>query len=58
MRCPAGLGFQARPVADSSVLAAVAALREAGVNVAGVATVTNCDTGAREATGLPYRTAL
>jgi orotate phosphoribosyltransferase len=45
----------------SSVLAAVAALREAGAEVAGVATVVDRDTGAREAieaAGLPYRSLL
>jgi orotate phosphoribosyltransferase len=42
----------------ASVLAAVEALREAGATVAGVATVVDRDTGAREAIekeGLPYR---
>ncbi|MBW4715618.1 orotate phosphoribosyltransferase [Saccharothrix sp. SC076] len=41
-----------------SVLTAVAALREAGATVVGVATVVDRDTGAREAieaAGLPYR---
>ena len=41
-----------------SVLTAVAALREAGADVIGVATVVDRDTGAREAVeaaGLPYR---
>jgi orotate phosphoribosyltransferase len=41
-----------------SVLTAVEALREAGATVAGVATVVDRDTGAREAIeaeGLPYR---
>lgn len=41
-----------------SVLTAVEALREAGADVVGVATVVDRDTGAREAierTGLPYR---
>src|SRR5262249_53583115 len=41
----------------NSVLAAVAALREAGADVVGVATVVDRDTGAREAienAGLPY----
>jgi orotate phosphoribosyltransferase len=41
-----------------SVLTAVAALREAGADVVGVATVVDRDTGAREAIeaeGLPYR---
>ena len=41
-----------------SVLTAVAALREAGADVVGVATVVDRDTGAREAieaAGLPYR---
>ncbi len=44
-----------------SVLTAVAALREAGAEVIGVATVVDRDTGAREAVeaaGLPYRTVL
>jgi orotate phosphoribosyltransferase len=39
----------------------VAALREAGANVVGVATVVDRDTGAREAieaAGLPYRAVL
>jgi orotate phosphoribosyltransferase len=43
----------------ASVLAAVAAVREAGADVVGVATVVDRDTGAREAieaAGLPYRT--
>ncbi|MGB9280604.1 MAG: orotate phosphoribosyltransferase [Pseudonocardiaceae bacterium] len=42
----------------ASVLTAVAALREAGADVIGVATVVDRDTGAREAieaAGLPYR---
>jgi orotate phosphoribosyltransferase len=42
----------------ASVLTAVAALREAGADVVGVATVVDRDTGAREAieaAGLPYR---
>ena len=45
----------------ASVLTAVAALREAGAEVVGVATVVDRDTGAREAVeaaGLPYRTVL
>lgn len=45
----------------TSVLTAVAALREAGADVVGVATVVDRDTGAREAieaAGLPYRAAL
>jgi orotate phosphoribosyltransferase len=45
----------------SSVLAAVAAVREAGAVVAGVATVVDRDTGAREAIeaeGVPYRALL
>lgn len=45
----------------ASVLTAVAALREAGANVVGVATVVDRDTGAREAieaAGLPYRAVL
>jgi orotate phosphoribosyltransferase len=45
----------------SSVLTAVAALREAGATVVGVATVVDRDTGAREAVeaaGLPYRAVL
>ncbi|HEY3894853.1 MAG TPA: orotate phosphoribosyltransferase [Pseudonocardiaceae bacterium] len=45
----------------ASVLAAVAAVREAGADVVGVATVVDRDTGAREAieaAGLPYRTVL
>jgi orotate phosphoribosyltransferase len=45
----------------SSVLTAVDALREAGAEVAGVATVVDRDTGAREAieaAGLPYRSLL
>ena len=45
----------------ASVLTAVAALREAGANVVGVATVVDRDTGARqaiEAAGLPYRSIL
>ncbi len=45
----------------SSVLTAVAALRAAGAEVAGVATVVDRDTGAREAVeaaGLAYRTVL
>lgn len=44
-----------------SVLTAVAALREAGAEVAGVVTVVDRDTGAREAieaAGLAYRTVL
>lgn len=44
-----------------SVLTAVEALREAGADVIGVATVVDRDTGARqaiEAAGLPYRTVL
>ncbi|TDD92866.1 orotate phosphoribosyltransferase [Saccharopolyspora karakumensis] len=44
-----------------SVLTAVEALREAGAEVVGVATVVDRDTGAREAieeAGLPYRTLL
>ncbi|MGH4024239.1 MAG: orotate phosphoribosyltransferase [Pseudonocardiaceae bacterium] len=44
-----------------SVLTAVAALREAGAEVVGVATVVDRDTGAREAVeaaGLPYRSVL
>lgn len=44
-----------------SVLTAVEALREEGATVAGVATIVDRDTGAREAieqTGLPYRTLL
>lgn len=44
-----------------SVLTAVEALREAGAEVAGVATVVDRDTGAREAVeaaGLPYRALL
>ncbi|MBQ0922556.1 orotate phosphoribosyltransferase [Saccharopolyspora endophytica] len=44
-----------------SVLIAVEALREAGAEVVGVATVVDRDTGAREAieeAGLPYRTLL
>jgi orotate phosphoribosyltransferase len=45
----------------ASVLTAVAALREAGADVVGVATVVDRNTGAREAieaAGLPYRTLL
>ncbi len=45
----------------ASVLTAVAALREAGADVVGVATVVDRDTGAHEAiekAGLPYRTVL
>ncbi|MGH3688276.1 MAG: orotate phosphoribosyltransferase [Pseudonocardiaceae bacterium] len=45
----------------ASVLTAVAALREAGADVIGVATVVDRDTGAREAieaAGLPYRALL
>jgi len=45
----------------ASVLTAVAALREAGARVVGVATVVDRDTGARqavEAAGLPYRSVL
>ncbi|MGH3778256.1 MAG: orotate phosphoribosyltransferase [Pseudonocardiaceae bacterium] len=45
----------------ASVLTAVAALREAGAEVVGVATVVDRDTGAREAVeaaGLPYRAVL
>lgn len=45
----------------SSVLTAVAAVRAAGAEVAGVATVVDRDTGAREAVeaaGLAYRTVL
>lgn len=45
----------------ASVLTAVAALREAGADVIGVATVVDRDTGAREAieaAGLPYRAVL
>jgi orotate phosphoribosyltransferase len=44
-----------------SVLTAVAALREAGANVVGVATVVDRETGARqaiEAAGVPYRSIL
>jgi orotate phosphoribosyltransferase len=44
-----------------SVLTAVAALREAGANVVGVATVVDRQTGARqaiEAAGVPYRSIL
>ncbi|TDC93703.1 orotate phosphoribosyltransferase [Saccharopolyspora aridisoli] len=44
-----------------SVLTAVEALREAGAEVVGVATVVDRDTGARESieeAGLPYRTLL
>jgi orotate phosphoribosyltransferase len=43
------------------VLTAVAALRDAGADVVGVATVVDRDTGARqaiEAAGLPYRAVL
>ncbi|PZS40037.1 MAG: orotate phosphoribosyltransferase, partial [Pseudonocardiales bacterium] len=45
----------------ASVLTAVAALREAGADVVGVATVVDRDTGAREAieaAGLAYRAVL
>jgi orotate phosphoribosyltransferase len=45
----------------ASVLTAVAALREAGADVVGVATVVDRDTGARqaiEAAGVPYRAVL
>ncbi|HWR48692.1 MAG TPA: orotate phosphoribosyltransferase [Pseudonocardiaceae bacterium] len=45
----------------ASVLTAVAALRDAGADVVGVATVVDRDTGARqaiEAAGLPYRAVL
>jgi orotate phosphoribosyltransferase len=45
----------------ASVLTAVAALREAGADVVGVATVVDRDTGAREAVeavGLAYRAVL
>jgi orotate phosphoribosyltransferase len=45
----------------ASVLTAVAALREAGAEVIGVATVVDRDTGSREAieqAGLPYRALL
>lgn len=45
----------------ASVFTAVEALREAGANVVGVATVVDRDTGARqalEAAGLPYRSIL
>jgi orotate phosphoribosyltransferase len=45
----------------ASVLTAVEALREAGANVVGVATVVDRDTGAREAieaAGLAYRSLL
>lgn len=45
----------------ASVLTAMAALREAGADVVGVATVVDRDTGAREAieaAGLPYRAVL
>ena len=45
----------------ASVLTAVAALREAGADIVGVATVVDRDTGAREAVeaaGLPYRAVL
>ncbi|HKR50572.1 MAG TPA: orotate phosphoribosyltransferase [Pseudonocardiaceae bacterium] len=45
----------------ASVLTAVAALRDAGAEVVGVATVVDRDTGAREAVeaaGLPYRAVL
>jgi orotate phosphoribosyltransferase len=45
----------------ASVLTAVVALREAGADVIGVATVVDRDTGAREAieaAGLPYRAVL
>jgi orotate phosphoribosyltransferase len=44
-----------------SVLTAVAALREAGANVVGVATVVDRQTGARQAiegAGVPYRSIL
>ena len=45
----------------AAVLTAVAALRDAGADVVGVATVVDRDTGARqaiEAAGLPYRAVL
>jgi orotate phosphoribosyltransferase len=64
-----GPGVTGRPVlavedtstTGASVLTAVAALREAGADVVGVATVVDRDTGAREAVeaaGLPYRAVL
>ncbi len=64
-----GPGVAGRPVlavedtstTGASVLTAVAALREAGAHVGGVATVVDRDTGAREAidaAGLPYRAVL
>jgi orotate phosphoribosyltransferase len=63
---PDVLGLRVLAVEDTSttgasVLTAVAALREAGADVVGVATVVDRDTGARqaiEAAGLPYRAVL
>ncbi|MGQ0774527.1 MAG: orotate phosphoribosyltransferase [Pseudonocardiales bacterium] len=62
--CVAGrpvLAVEDTATTGSSVLTAVAALREAGADVVGVATVVDRDTGAREAVeaaGLPYRAVL
>jgi orotate phosphoribosyltransferase len=58
--CPV-LAVEDTSTTGASVLTAVAALREAGADVVGVATVVDRDTGAREAiegAGLPYRTVL
>jgi orotate phosphoribosyltransferase len=63
---PDVMGLRVLAVEDTSttgasVLTAVAALREAGADVVGVATVVDRDTGARqaiEAAGLPYRAVL
>ncbi|MDQ2788911.1 MAG: orotate phosphoribosyltransferase, partial [Actinomycetota bacterium] len=63
---PSVLGRRVLAVEDTSttggsVLTAVTALREAGADVVGVATVVDRDTGAREAieaAGLPYRALL
>lgn len=64
-----GIGVASQPVlalddtstTGGSVLTAIEALREAGAEVTGVATVVDRDTGAREAVeaaGLPYRALL
>jgi orotate phosphoribosyltransferase len=63
---PDVMGLRVLAVEDTSttgasVLTAVAALREAGADVVGVATVVDRDTGARqaiEAAGVPYRAVL
>jgi orotate phosphoribosyltransferase len=63
---PAVAGRRVLAVEDTSttgasVLTAVAALREAGAHVAGVAVIVDRDTGAKEAVeaaGLPYRAAI